>query len=289
MNYHQNYNRVSKTMLGHFIKSTSDFERYYITRTDDPPSPKTRMVIGSAIHEILLERKSPESCIAAIPASCLKSNGAINPKPTAQFRADNPGKHVMKQDEADQVLMACNEAYNHELGQILQNDDAVFELPQEFDCPHSGLSCRLMADFFLDMGDYILAYDLKTTEDIYPVGIRRTAKSLKYWLQDQHYSSGLQEIFGKPVRFRFWFLEVGHPHRIAPYEYNDRAREIAKGEYVYQMQRLAECYRNDDWRDDWQCKVNELDLSPWDVSSETMAAETELKGFDDVSEEQPNF
>lgn len=288
MNYHQNFNRVSKTMLGHFIRSTSDYCRYYVKQTDEPPKPKTAMVIGSAIHAILLERKQASDCVAAIPDSCLKSNGAINPKPTAQFRADNPDKFVMKQAEAAMVSHACDAAYRHELGDLIRHDNAVFEKPQEFECPHSGLSCRLMADFFIDMGNYILAYDLKTTEDIYPVGIRRTARTLKYWLQDQHYSSGLSEIFGKPTQFRFWFLEVGHPHRIAPYEYNQRAREIAKGEYVHQMQRLANCYRDGDWRDDWQCKVNDLDLSPWDVSPEIANAETELEGFDD-DEEQPAF
>jgi len=31
--YHQNYSRISKTMLGHFAKSPADFARYYVDRT----------------------------------------------------------------------------------------------------------------------------------------------------------------------------------------------------------------------------------------------------------------
>lgn len=277
--YHSNYDRISKTMLTHFSKSVNDYWRYYVAEQEKPPGPKRQMVIGSAVHKIVLEKTKPLEAMAIYPNNCFKSNGAINPKPARQFEEDNQDKFVVRDRDAELIMSICNAIYKHELGSLVCHPDAVFEKPQFWTCPHSKLDCRLMCDFYLDVGDEIIAYDLKTTEDIYPVGIKRTSKTFKYWLQDAHYSAGLQEIFGKPVRFKFWFVEVAWPFRIAPYEYPPQSRETAVTAYRSLMKRLAECYANDSWKDDWTTKTNFLELSPWDVDS--VSPEVELEGFDD--------
>lgn len=267
MNYHDR-DEVSKTKLGHFLTSTSEYYRYYIAKSDPVPQPKRQMVIGSAIHAMLLEKKSFNDVVAIYPDDCLKSNGAINPVPAGKFVTANPDKFVVKQDDADIIESCCFAVMDHALGDVLVNDDAVFEQPQFWTCSDSGLPCRMMADFFIDMGDEILAYDLKTTESIYPASVRRTAKTMRYWLQDAHYSSGLQHIFKKPVRFVFWFVEVPYPHRVARWEYHQAARETATTAYRQTMERLAECYRSNNWEDDWTQGTNFLQLNPWDVGAD---------------------
>jgi len=278
--YHQNYSRISKTMLGHFAKSPADFARYYVHQTESPPSPKRQMVIGSAIHAILLERAPIEVVVKVYPQSCLKSDGSLNGKPAASFREDNPESYCMKATDALIVQSACDSVMDHELGELIDHPDAVFELPQEWTCQLTGIDCRLMADFFIDMGDCILAYDLKTTEDIYPTGVKRTAKTLKYWLQDAHYSSGLETIFGKPVKFRFWFLEIDSPNRIAPWEYEPRSREICKAAYVRLMERLKTCRDANYWPDEWTQQVNHFVVNPWEVDEATEDAEVEYVAED---------
>lgn len=283
--YHKNYSRISKTMLGHFAKSPADFARYYVNCTEEPPAPKRQMVIGSAVHAILLEKRPFDDVVKVYEGSCLKSDGSLNGKPAAQFRDDNPDSYCMKEADAELVKRTCAAVMNHELGELVSHPAAVFELPQEWTCPETGIDCRLMADFFIDMDDHILAYDLKTTEDIYPSGVRRTAKTLKYWLQDAHYTSGLSTIFSKPVKFKFWFVEVKGPHRIAPWEYGDRSREIGFAAYQRMMGQLKECRDTNQWPDKWTQQVNEFVINPWDVDDETVADETgELEGFDDDQE-----
>jgi hypothetical protein len=278
--YHKNYGRISKTMLGHFAKSSSDYYRYYVAKTESPPAPKRQMNIGSAIHAILLEGSPLEVAVKVYPESCLKSDGSLNGKPAAKFREDNPEAFCIKQEDADIVTATCDAVMAHELGDLVSHPDAVFELPQEWTCETTSLPCRMMADWFIDMGDHVLAYDLKTAEDIYPVGIRRTCKTLKYWLQDAHYSSGLEAIFNKPVRFRFWFVEIAHPHRIAPYEYDPRSREIGQTAYKRLMTSLAECYQAGEWVDGWTQKVNTLVINPWDVDEATENDEVEYVAED---------
>lgn len=265
MNYHLDYSRVSKTMLNHFAKSTKDFERYYVSREAFPPRPKRQMIIGSAVHKILLERSTPAECCLVYPDNCFKKNGAINPVPSRKFIAENPDKFVLKQTDLDMVNAACAAAYDHELAAILQAEGVVFEQPQYWTDEETGIDCRLMADFFLDMGDYILVYDLKTTEDINPAAVRRTCKMFRYWLQDAHYSSGFEHLFGKPVQFRFWFIEVGGAFRIAPWEYSPTSRDIAKKTYRDLMAQLKRCRMSGDFEDSWTQSVNFLELSPWEV------------------------
>jgi|GEM_PF-1760903 len=279
--YHSDYGRVSKTMLGHFLKSRSDFYRYYVAKTQSPPRPKRVMQVGSAIHAILLERVPIEKAVKVYPASCLNSAGSLNPKPAAKFREDHPDAFIMKDADYDLVAASCDAVMKHGLGKLIEHPDAVFEVPQVWTCKASGLPCRMMADWFIELDDRVLVYDLKTTEDIYPTGVQRTCKLMKYWLQDSHYSAGLRSVFGKPVMFKFWFVEIGDPHRIAPYEYDQRSREIGSSSHEKTMQSLANCYATGDWRDEWEMTTGQLVINPWEVDVDTENEEVAYVGDED--------
>jgi hypothetical protein len=264
--YHSDFKRQSKTMLGHFLKSRSDYAAYYVNHTTRPPAPKRQMLVGSAVHAILLEHMPVDEVIAVYDDRCFKKDGkSLNPVPAADFRDLHADKYVMKQADADLVMRVCASVLSHELGDVLTAENVVFETPHSWTCPYSDLECRMMPDFYCDMGDHILAYDLKTTEDIYPSGIKRTSKNFKYWLQDIHYSTGLETLFGKPVKFAFWFVEVPHPHRVARWEYPVAAKETAIGVYERLMNDVASCFKSGDWRDPWESGTNHFEFGPWDV------------------------
>lgn len=268
MSYHQDYSRVSKTMLGHFMKSHYDYYRYYVAREALPPQPNRAMVIGSAVHKILLERAKPEECLLVYPDECLNKNGGLIGVNAAKFRDANPDKFVVKQEDAATIGEAVVAALNHDLGDLIAHPDAVFELPQQWIDSQTQLPCRMMADFYCDMGDEVLAYDLKTTERIYPSDVRRTFRNLRYWLQDAHYSNGLETILGKPVRFAFWLLEVKEPYRICRWEYKPSDRDNFKPVYQNTMETLARCYREDHWEDDWTEQTNYAEYLPWEAGAD---------------------
>lgn len=257
---------VSKTKLNHFAKSTLNYWHYHVAKDIAPPAPKRQMVIGSAVHDVLLEGGDPDTRIAVYTDDCFKKDGtSLNPKPAASFREANPEKYVMKAGDGLLVRAACDAVMEHELGDLIRDPEAVFETPIFWECEQTGLKCRAKPDFYIDMGDRILAYDLKTTEDIYPPEFARTAKRFRYWLQDAHYSAGLRAQFGKPVEFKFWVVEVKQPFRISPREYDGHSRDVANQAYRNLMGQLAECYRTNEWRDKWTRKTTYLTLGPWDV------------------------
>lgn len=279
--YHRDYTRISKTMLGHFCKSRFDYYRYFVEKSVPPPKPKRVMQVGSAIHAILLEKKEISDVVKVYPASCLKSDGSLNGKPAAKFREDNPDAFIMKDADYDLVLGACAAVRSHALGELIEHPEASFEEPRRWVCNKTGMGCRMMADFYVELDDRVVCYDLKTTEDIYPTGVARTCKLMKYWLQDAHYSAGLESVFGKPVSFKFWFVEIQEPHRIAPYEYDPRSREIAKTAYENIMRELSECYTLGDWRDEWEKTTSQLLLNPWEVGQSTIDEEVAYVGDDE--------
>jgi hypothetical protein len=285
--YHKNYSSISKTMLSTFIRSPYEYYRYYVKQDLSPPGPKKQMLIGSAAHAILLEKMMFTEVVAVYGHECFKRDSktkeiinSLNPKTAAEFREANSDKICLKPDECEHVFNIVEAVRNHELGQLISDPQAKFEQEIYWKCEETGLQCRCCPDFHIDMGDHVLCYDLKVTEQIYPNLFNKVANRFGYWLQEQHYGAGLIAHYGKPVVFKFWAVEAGGFLRVVPYEYDTPSRENARTAYLSAMDRLARSYADDLWTDAWTSKVQFLTLSPWDLA---MQDDEELE-FDDDSD-----
>lgn len=278
--YHRDYSRLSKTMLNHFASSRQKFYHYYVAQDHAPPKPTSQMIVGTAVHKILLERIPVENAVTVYDDTCFKVNGHLNPKPAAKFREENASKLIVKQSELDTINATCNAVKDHELGKLISNQDAEFETVITWTDRETGMECRAMVDFFIDMGDHIRAYDLKTTDQVEPMPFKRTAKRFRYWLQDAHYSNGLEANFSKPVSFGFWCVETDFPHRLCLREYTPHSREMAASHRLRYMTDLQNCHETGDWRDEFTKEKDMMTLEPWD---EDMPVQ-ELEGFDDDEE-----
>lgn len=274
--YHSDFGSISKTMLGHFVGSVEDFYHYYIAQDMKTPAPTAPMVVGTVLHEVLLEKKNLHDVCAVWPASCLKKNDAINPKPAADMRRAYPSINFVKADVYAEITGAINAVMNHQLGELIRDPQAVFEKPFRWTHSETGLPCRCRPDFMLELDDRIIIYDLKVTEQIRPSDFNRIARRLMYWLQDAHYSNCFAST-GKPVSFRFWLVEPKFPYRISPREYSPTSRSNAFSSHSTLMRKLSACYANDRWTDEWTRTTTYIDeVSPWD----TGVQDDELEGFD---------
>jgi len=276
-NYHSDYNRLSKTMLSQFATSPLMFWHYYVKQDKKPDPPSSKMKVGTAVHAILLDKFRVSDVCATYSDDCFKSNGHLNPKPADKFREDNADKVIVKQCELNTINDTCAAVRSHELCSLLDHSDAKFETIIKWTDEATGIECRAMVDFFIDMGDHIAAYDLKTTEQIQTRPFRSTAKRFRYWLQDAHYSNGLETIYGKPVTFAFWCVETKFPHRICKREYSPASKKTAATHRRRHMESLANCFDTGDWRDEFVKNPELLTLDPWDEE----LPEVELMGFDD--------
>lgn len=258
------------------------FEGYYVTRQVPVPdiSGKRDVQIGTLVHKCLLEKKDPADLVVFYPQDCLKSNGAINPKPASEFRErmQLQGKTVVKDDVYHQLIMTCNAVIAHDLGRLIEREDVQFEVPIFWTDTMTGQPCKARPDFMFTDEEVVVCCDLKVTQTIHPKAWARTARKLMYWLQDAHYSSGLSTIHGKPVQFVFWVVEACWPYRIACYEYDQISRERSFEAYNRIIRDLKSCHDSGDFSESWEQEKQYLLLEPWDVDG---SDEEELEGFDD--------
>ncbi len=267
--YHSDYSAVSKTMLNVFCRSPREYRHMFVDR---PPTmtlkpPSKYMELGTICHRVLLEGQPLHEVVAVYDDDCFQSNGSLNSKKAAEFRAAHPAQISVK------FGVACT---IHKLLESLEQSDladAIREassLEKRFDAELCGVACKCKPDIVCDMGPHVLAYDLKFTDDVSDSFFKRSLRRLRYWLQDAHYSAVLAENFQKPVQFRFFAIEPTYPFRVQAYWLDVRSREIARDAHRHKLEELKQCMDSNQWQDRWQ---SELALSPYDLDEQDQLVE----------------
>lgn len=288
--YHADLSAYSRTAIKLFRQSHCLFDLVYNQRALEPPSPKSvQTFVGSAVHDILLEGVLPSECLAVYPDDCFKrskSTGEIvglNPKPAAEFRDANPDKIVVKSEVSLRICEIVLSVNRHSLGNVLKHTaGGEFEKALYATDPLTGLPIKCKPDWFADMGDFLLSYDLKVSERPSPPEWRRVARQQCYWLQQVHYSHIMQTLFGKPVDYVFWVIEAKPPYRIAPYKYPQSFIDEAWSTYRLTLDALKRCIDTGDWEDDWTKQINIVETSPYELDG---GEELQFGGSSDDVEE----
>lgn len=260
--YHSDYDRVSKSMLNVFCESRELYRHYYVDRDLSPPGPSSAMDIGTVVHAVLLDRKHIDEVVAVYPGSCYRSDGGLNGHAAKAFRADNPERIALKAADASVVASCVQAVVDSESFYWIDHPDAHREQVIRW---NQIMPCRAMVDLFVDDGTDIYAFDVKTTAAIELAKFVPTARRLRYWLQDAHYSTGLQLLNRKRVTFEFLCVETQPPYRVARRRYDDAARNLAFDRYAEILDELAACYESNDWSDVAEGGVDFIQLKPWEV------------------------
>lgn len=260
-NYHSDYSSVSKTMLNLFYDSPQDFYLTYITREKQPKGVKKRGVIGSILHAMILEDAQMDDCVLVYPDDCLKSNGDLNGKSAAEFRADNTGYHFLKAEEYGAVDQACKAIMARpDIQYILAN---ATSREQRYDAELCGVPCKCKPDILCERKTHIEIVDIKCMECIYPDQWRRSSKRFRYWLQQAHYSSVVTDALGKRVVWKFLAIETVFPFRTQWYEYANEV--VAIDSHRNKLTDLKRRMDTGDWADNWESVTT---VEPWDTGDD---------------------
>jgi len=285
--YHSDYASISNSMLGVFDRSPAEYKAIYLDRTMEHQGGTKQTLIGQAVHAICLEKLEVDNVIAVYDEWCFKRDSktkqiidSLNPGPATEFREMYPDRICLKPSDAETVMRCVESLHASPLGELLQHKDAKFEVPLYWKCAFTGMDCRCMPDFHMDMGEYILAYDLKCTEQIYPNDWKRVAKRFSYWRQEAHYSAGMRSFYGKPVLYKFWVIETSKLFRVSRRAYDTASRDMFTEWYIRIMEELARCYQTDIWHDKWVEEEVSLSVTPWDRDQ----SEDELE-YEDTGDE----
>jgi exodeoxyribonuclease VIII len=273
MNYHANYSRLSRTMLKHFRDSRRLFEAYYVTQTLDHPPPSKAMKLGTLVHAMLLEPHTLTDKLLVIPKDLLASNGAESTKAAKDFRKQHEAAGVTVCKTEDELInVRCMVASALELLGPFMNSQTLVEHVIEWTDLPTGLECRLKADIITELPDMVLAFDLKSSDDVTPSTWAHRARGTELWLQERHYSAGLKEQFLKPVRFLFGVVESKGTNRAAMFELEDD--EHRDNAYDQTLAAVAECKRTDNWAEPWERIINRVSMRQWDYQCDSITKVT---------------
>ena len=241
--YHADYSALSNSMLKAYCESPQGFEATYISKTVPPMESTRDMAIGSLTHAMVLEPGTVDLNCRTIPTYALAGGRIRRGKVWEEWSERNKGYALYTADEW-RLAERMAQAVKSTAGKLV-DASGYCEIVLYWTCPRTGIRCKARIDKLFLQTTGALVMDLKTTGSMerFPYIFNR----LRYWLQEAHYSEGVELWTGQAPDFHFFVVERDKEHRckdyVLPPEKKRRARE-----YRYRaMDSLADCMRTDVW------------------------------------------
>ena len=260
--YHAKTHCVSNSMLSDFLRSPEYFHGKYIAKTI-PSKSTPAMAFGSLFHDAVL--LGLDSQAVEIPDSALSSDGHRKGKAWIEFATEHAGKSCLKRDEYAVLRNMVDAVWSHPIAsRLLEPKDAAIEQSIFWHEEISGLNLRARLDYRKLTSPLIV--DLKSSADVTPRGFATSMHDFRYHTQTVFYLEAAKAVTGHDHRFVFVAVEKDPPHRVRCYELDrtpDRALTKGYEDFRDGLDRLAECYRTNEWHGAGWDQVLTLDLPNW--------------------------
>jgi hypothetical protein len=257
---------VSKSMLAEFHQRRRVYEARFVKRTMAPKEPTRAMKIGTLVHAAILEPDKIDDMYVVIPDSLLSgANRSISSTEAKNFvkSVKANGRHAIKADELP-MIRGMAESVHRECGDWIRGAKHR-ETTITWQHPATGIPCRCRYDFLrFTKNQTIIVPDIKTTNDISEHAFRSTIESFDYWLQDSHYSEGIEAVHGRLVeQFIFIAVESDEPYQCRTFALDDVQREAAKEARERLMGNLAECMTTGNYAEPWEGRITKVSIRPF--------------------------
>ena len=207
------------------IKELAKSIEHYEHRKEYPQGQTDAMLVGSALHDIVLLPNTYKNTYVVAP---------VKGKTTKAYRkciVDNPGKDVLTQYQEENILNMRDSIYrNPTMRGILESDTILRESSIWVRHGSTGLVLKIRPDIIVDG----VIYDLKTTSgDVSPRGFINSVFKYKYHIQAPFYVD-CATMNGMTIS-GFKFLVVGSvpPYSTAIYDLN--ADTMEEGRDIYRL------------------------------------------------------
>lgn len=243
---------VSKSMLDRLARSPAHLAYGQVQETP-------AMALGTAIHSAILE---PETFEARY---YLGQDVRRGTKAWETLEAMAGERIVLKPDDWATCMGLRDAVHGHYSASSLLAGIQT-ELSLYWIDPETGLKCRGRVDGLKGEWDTLL--DLKTTTDVRPGTISRKIADMRYHVQDSYYRFGYECLTGSPPgTFIFLFVEIEPPYALRLYELHPRALELGGRLYRRDLNRYAQCYRDNHWPG-YTPYAETIDLPVWTYREE---------------------
>lgn len=262
--YHADHSAISKTMLWTFMQRKRLYEAEYVLHSPMPArKPTAEMDIGEIAHAALLEPDKLRDRYVVIPDAILASNGAASTKEAKAFKADAEasGRVVLKADQLDTIrsmVLSVGKTFRQWLDCPAKRESAIYWTE-----PTTGRRCKCRPDWLIVSRDTAFIFDVKTTADASPAAFRNRCEAHGYWLQDAHYSEGVNIATGLDTEFHFVVIETKFPFACNVQRIDHRSAVQAEKVRLEAMRDLASRLDSGDFSEPWENDIQPLVMRPW--------------------------
>jgi exodeoxyribonuclease VIII len=258
--YHALTSVVSKSHLDLVARSPLHYWARYVDPKRVEPEPTAAMLLGTAVHTLVLEADQFADRYVAAPEGIDRRYKA-GKELFAEWEAQAAGRTVLTKADADLIQAMGRAVHGHPAAAYLLGLPGKAETTHMWTDEATGLECKCRPDWLLD--DSSLIVDLKTTEDASPAGFSKSIANFRYHVQASWYLDGLERATGRrPEQFVFCVVEKRPPHAVAVYAAD--AEMVAAGQVTAarDMLLLAEC-RDADYWPAYSDQIETISLPAW--------------------------
>jgi exodeoxyribonuclease VIII len=258
--YHALTSVVSKSHLDLVARSPLHYWARYVDPKRVEPEPTAAMLLGTAVHTLVLEADQFADRYVAAPEGIDRRYKA-GKELFAEWEAQAAGRTVLAKADADLIQAMGRAVHGHPAAAYLLGLPGKAETTHMWTDEATGLECKCRPDWLLDDGSLIV--DLKTTEDASPAGFSKSIAAYRYHVQAAHYLTGVERATGRrPEQFIFICVEKKAPHAVAVYAAD--AEMVAAGQVTAarDMLLLAEC-RDADYWPAYSDQIETISLPAW--------------------------
>ena len=257
---------VSKSHLDEVNKSPFHYWDRYINPDRVVPEPTKQMLLGSAMHTMVLEPDLFEKEYLVESANAPKRPTAAQlnaKKPSTQtldaidywkkFDEKANGKTLISIDDYERLSIMKKRIFDHPAASTILNMSGVVEQSYQWKDSQTGEICKSRPDFHTDDGTLIV--DLKTTSDASELGFQKSVHNFRYHVQAGFYLRSIKEA----EQFVFIAVESKPPYLVAVY--NASTDMINAGNRVADknLATLAQCRKSGKWTG-YSEEITTLDL-----------------------------
>ena len=257
---------VSKSHLDEVNKSPFHYWDRYINPDRVIPEPTKQMLLGSAMHTMVLEPDLFENEYLVEFANAPKRPTAVQrnaKKPSNQtldaiayweeFDKKAVGKNLISIDDYERLTIMKQRIFDHPAASTILSLSGVAEQSYQWKDNQTGEICKSRPDFHTNDGTLIV--DLKTTSDASELGFQKSVHNFRYHVQAAFYLRSIKEA----EQFVFIAVESKPPYLVAVY--NASPEMIAAGNRVADknLATLAQCRKSGKWTG-YSEEITTLDL-----------------------------
>jgi len=257
---------VSKSHLDEVSKSPFHYWDKYINPNRVVIEPTKQMLLGSAMHTMVLEPDLFEKEYLIEPVNAPKRPTTVQrnaKKPSSQtldaiayweeFDKKAVGKNLISIDDYERLTIMKQRIFDHPAASTILSLSGVAEQSYQWKDNQTGEICKSRPDFHTDDGTLIV--DLKTTSDASELGFQKSVHNFRYHVQAGFYLRSINEA----EQFVFIAIESKPPYLVAVY--NASPEMIAAGNRVADknLATLAQCRKSGKWTG-YSEEITTLDL-----------------------------